>query len=110
MTENNEVRLWETDLRLQIFLGDSGFVKRMQSKVVASLQNVGNTSLAKRMKSRRRISAYLARRRNRDTGIADAYRKDGYTMNSIADRVDLSVLQVNRIARSVESRQLEGAP
>jgi REP element-mobilizing transposase RayT len=101
--------LWETGLRSQIYLGDSRFVKRMQSRSNASQSNARTVPDLQRGASRRRLSDFLARRRDRDTGIADAYRKGGYTMIAIADQVGLSVSQVSRIVRNIESRQYRGA-
>lgn len=100
--------LWDTGLKSQIFLGDKGFVKRMRSKSLAGQSSSRNLPRGQPVTSGRDLSTYLTRRRDRDSGIADAYRKGGYTMNAIADLVGLSVSQVSRIIRKVESRQYQG--
>jgi REP element-mobilizing transposase RayT len=99
VTEGKGVPLWETGLRSQIYLGDSRFVKRMQTR------SNTNGSNGRRTARGRRLSAYLANSRDRDAGIADAYRKGGYTMIAIAEHVGLSVSQVSRIIKNVELRQ-----
>ena len=102
------VPLWETGLRSQIYLGDSGFVKRMRSRSRTDKPKARNVTRAQRVAPRRRVSAFLARRRDRNSGIADAYRSGDYTMTAIADYVGLSISQVSRIIRKVESRQYQG--
>ncbi len=99
VTEGKGVPLWETGLRSQIYLGDSRFVKRMQTRSSA------NGSNGRRSARRQRLSAYLANSRDRDAGITDAYRKGGYTMIAIAEHVSLSISQVSRIIKNVELRQ-----
>jgi putative transposase len=104
------VPLWETGLRAQIYLGDSAFVKRMQTKSRLNQSKARKLPKAKRsIASKQQLQAYLARRPDRDSGIADAYRKGGCTMTAIADHVGLSVSQVSRIIRNVESRQYQEA-
>ncbi len=107
--EGKGVRLWETGLRSQIYLGDDRFVKRMQSKSRTSRSIARNVPKGQRVATIKRLSAYLAGRRDRNAAIADAYRKGGYTMSAIADHVGLSVSQVSRIVRNVESRRYLGA-
>jgi putative transposase len=100
--------LWNTGLKSQIFLGDNGFVKRMRSKSFASPSSARNLPRAQPVTPKRDLSTYLTRRRDRNSGMADAYRKGGYTMNAIAGLVGLSVSQVSRIIKKVESRQYQG--
>jgi putative transposase len=107
VAEGKGIPLWETGLRSQIYLGDSRFVKRMQAKSSSGRSSARNVPKAKRIAPGQRLSAYLARRRDRDSGISDAYQKGGYTMIAIAGHVGLSVSQVSRIIRRVELRQYQ---
>ena len=109
VAEGKGVPLWETGLRAQIYLGDRRFVERMRSKSGSDRSNARNLPKSQRVAQKQRLSAYLARRRDRDSGIADAYRIGGYTMTAIGDHIGLSVSQVSRIIRNVELRQLQGA-
>ena len=109
VAEGKGVPLWETGLRAQIYLGDSGFVKRLQTKSRSDQTKARNLPKARRVATTQKLPAYLARRRDRDSGIADAYRKGGYTMTAIADHVGLSISQVSRIIRNVELRQYQAA-
>jgi len=107
VAEGKGATLWDSGLRGQIYLGDSHFAKRMKAKSNPGRSLAKQSSKARRVAPTQRLSAYLSRRRDRDSGIADAYRTGGYTMTAIADHVGLSVSQVSRIIRNIELREYQ---
>jgi putative transposase len=107
VAEGKGVALWASGLKSQIYLGDRRFVERMRSKSGSDQPNARKVPRAQRVAPKQRLSAYLARRRDRDSGIADAYRIGGYTMTAIADHVGLSISQVSRVIRNVELREFQ---
>ena len=105
VAEGKNVRLWETELKSQIYLGDARFVKRMLAKLPAKELKTREVPRAQRKAPQQGLSSYLNRRGDRDSGIVDAYLKGGHSMRAISEEVGLSVSQVSRIVRKVEFMQ-----
>jgi REP element-mobilizing transposase RayT len=96
----HEVRLWETALSGQIYLGDEMFVKRMQARAGA----VATREIPRAQREHRpqALSSYFDLR-ERDTAIAEAYRA-GHTQTAIAKFTGLSVSRVSRLIAGWEAK------
>jgi putative transposase len=94
VSKGHNIRLWETALHGQIYLGDSQFAASMQSR----LENDPGVNVPRTQKRpvRKSLMEYL-HEGDRDTGIAKAYLEGGYTQTSIAEATGLSVSRVSRL-------------
>ena len=106
VAQGRAVRLWEDALSRQIYLGDAGFVARMQAKLTAAPQRLASVDIprAQRRRPPRPLEVYLAHARGRETGIALAYLQGGYTQTAIAAAAQLSVSRISRLVKSYEAK------
>ena len=96
---------WQTTLRHQIYLGDAGFVDKMQEQVSGARSSADEIPKAQR---KQRISwqkCLAACRGERDIALATAYRDQGVTMRWLAQQCGLSVSHVSRLVAGVERRE-----
>lgn len=96
--------LWERALRQQIYLGDEGFVERMQARA-QPLRRATSDVPAVQRRSARGFEHYLREAPTRDEAIRRAYAEGGMTMTHIAAQLALSVSRVSRLLA-----RAEGAP
>ena len=94
-----DLRLWESSLRQQIYLGSEAFVERMQQQMLAS--RAVNTEVPKAQRGPARASPEAALRalrkgRVEDAELARCYRECGLTMAQIAAAIGVSVPTVSR--------------
>jgi len=94
--QGKDIRLWETALRQQIYLGDDSFVTRIQSLLNQDQQQEREIPLIQRHKAAMPVGEYL-RMYRRNEAIVLAYHEGGHTMSAIAQEVELSVTRVSRI-------------
>lgn len=95
------VRLWETALVGQIYLGGESFVKRMQAR--AARVDTREIPRAQRRLPRRALGWYFAHH-DRDSAIAEAFRAGGHTQTAIANHVGLSVSRISRVLAAREAK------
>ena len=109
MTEDDQ-RLWDQALRQQIYLGDEGFVARMQARVERSREGLppartrAEVPTAQRLPPRRPVdlSRLLSRGAALDQAFVQAYRAGGVTMSELAAQCGLSVSRVSRLIARAE--------
>lgn len=103
-----DIRLWDTGLRQQIYLGDAGFVERMQ-ELLASVDTPGRqASLHEVPRQQRRepvtLAQWLARSPTREQTLWLAHTRSGITMTAIARELGLSVSRVSRLIAAEEAK------
>ncbi len=102
---------WTRTLSRQIFLGDEGFIERMQAQALP--QQVSREvpasqrrrpPAAKTAPDKTWASALKASNGNRDQALASAYRDHGLTMTALAELAGVSVSRVSRVIAAVEAK------
>lgn len=93
---------WQTALRNQIYLGDEGFVEKMQEQV--SLPRKAAVEIPKAQRKQRITwqECLAGCSGKRDVALAMAYREQGMTMTWLAQQCGLSVSHVSRLVAGVE--------
>lgn len=95
--------IWN-DLNRQVFLGDDGFVSRMQDKTAAPAQNV-NIPKAQRHPPAPSLQAIEKAHDSRDHAIVAAYATGEYSYQQIADFFNLHFTTVGRIVRAAKAER-----
>jgi putative transposase len=95
------VRLWESALNGQIYLGDARFVRKMQAHAASLLDR--DVPRTQRRPRPHPLSWYLARD-DRNTAIVTAHLEGGYTQSAIAQATGLSVSRVSRLVSLHEAK------
>jgi len=99
-----DASLWDSALRQQIYLGDAGFVERMQS--LAEPRNSIDPDIPKIQRQKvRTLAQWLASCENREAALYQAHTTGAISMTAIAKELGLSVSRVSRlIARAEEAK------
>jgi len=103
------VRLWDEQLRQQIYLGDQAFVDRMQAKAEAG----GATSREVPRTQRHRVltlAQCLREAPTREHALWRAHVEGGLTMTALACELGLSVSRVSRLIAGEENRPVHKDP
>lgn len=95
---------WQQALRRQVFLGDEGFVARMQAHLPPPLRETAEIPKTQRSGAPLSLQECLDRAGERNRAIAMAYREGGMTMTAIARELGLSVARVSRVIQGVEAK------
>ena len=96
-----DVRIWDRDLRQDIYLGDDAFVRRIQARMGAQRSaDVEIPQIQRRMPKSQAARSEASESRNES--VRRAYLEDGMTMTAIARAVGLSVSRVSRLIRLAE--------
>ena len=112
-----DLQLWEGALQQQIYLGDDGFVGRMQalaSPQAASALDVPRIQrrapgMGQRVTdAERRPEPGGTRPDARSMDLWRSYREEGITMTALAARCGLSVSRVSRLIAAVEAKGAKG--
>lgn len=94
-----DIRLWEQDLRRQIFLGDEAFVERMQAVATQpgskSRQGLAKAALAEA----RTLRQYLAQTPSREEALWLAHSRSAMTMTRIGQELGLSTARVSQLIK-----------
>ena len=99
-----DVRLWDTALRQQIYLGDEAFVERMQALVEPRRANAREIPRAQRHKTRS-LAQWLNTCESREEALLRAHTESALSLSAIAREIGLSVSRVSRlIARAEEAK------
>lgn len=101
VAQGKGVKLWETALRGQIYLGDEEFAKRMQAR--APSRDLREVPRKQRRSVSRPLSYYLSHY-SRDVAITRAYREGGHTQSAIAQVTGLSVSRISRVIAAAEAK------
>lgn len=103
-----DVRLWDDGLRQQIYLGDAGFVERMQALLAPADSARHRAGLREVPRPQRlepvTLAQWLARSPTREHALLQAHTRSGITMTAIARELDLSVSRVSRLIAAEEAR------
>jgi putative transposase len=99
-----DANLWDSALRQQIYLGDEGFVQRMQA--LAEPRNSTDHDIPKiQRRKARTLAHWLQSSKNREQALYDAHTQGAMTMSAIAKELGLSVSRVSRlIARAEQAK------
>lgn len=99
-----DANLWDSALRQQIYLGDEGFVERMQALAEPTNSTDHDIPKVQRTKARS-LAQWLQSCENREEALYRAYTESGVTMTTIARELGLSVSRVSRlIARTEQAK------
>ena len=90
--------LWDQALRAQICLGNEGFVKRMQKRIITKPSR--EIPRAQYRKARPLVDYFS--KAKRDEVIRLAYRDGGHTQTAIAEAAGLSVSRVSSLIAKLE--------
>jgi putative transposase len=102
VAQGKDVKLWDSALRQQIYLGDEAFVARMQDLAEPSKMTSLAVPRVQRQRKAKPLEGYFRKNSNRDEAIALAYREGRYPMTAIAREVGLSVSRVSKIIAQIE--------
>jgi len=99
-----DVRLWDTALRQQIYLGDEDFVERMQA--LAEPQRTADRDIPKAQRRKARsLAQWLGGSATREEALYRAHTEGALSMSAIARELGLSVSRVSRlIARAEQAK------
>ncbi|MGH8767841.1 MAG: REP-associated tyrosine transposase [Burkholderiales bacterium] len=99
-----DVRLWDSALRQQIYLGDEAFVERMQA--LAKPQNTADHDIPKAQRRKvRSLAQWLGSCETREEALYQAHTQGTLSMSAIAGELGLSVSRVSRlIARAEQAK------
>jgi putative transposase len=101
VAEGRDVRLWDSALRQQIYLGDEAFVERMQA--LAATEGRQATEVPREQRLRLvRLADLLASGLPRAAALRQAHVEGGVTMTALATEAGLSVSRVSRLIASAE--------
>ena len=91
-----DVRLWDDALRQQIYLGDAGFVERMQALADPCNSTDPDISKVQRRKVRS-LKHWLDSCETREEALYRAHTESAFSMTAIAQELGLSVSRVSRL-------------
>lgn len=98
-------RLWDTDLRQQIYLGDEPFADRMRARAqTASMATRGMPRAQREPPVSQTLAHWLAHHDSREQAVYEAYKSGDMTMTSIACELGLSISRVSRLIAKVEAK------
>jgi putative transposase len=103
VAQGTDVKLWETALRQQIYLGDDSFIARMQSLLDPQRKLNVDVPHVQRQSKPMSITDYLAPY-DRDQAIGLAYQEGRHTMSAIARELGLSVARISRLIAVQEAK------
>jgi putative transposase len=103
VTAGRDVELWSDALRQQIFLGDEGFVERMQAHADPVRRASTEVPAAQRRKAGE-LDRFSRESSSRDEAVRRAHVEGGLTMTDIARGLGLSVSRVSRLTARAVSR------
>jgi putative transposase len=96
-----DANLWDSALRQQIYLGNEGFVERMQA--LADPRNSNDPDIPKVQRLRvRTLAQWLASGEKREDALYQAHTAGGISMTAIARVLGLSVSRVSRLIARAE--------
>lgn len=100
----SEANLWDSALRLQIYLGDEGFVERMHA--LAEPRNSTDPDVPPdQRRTARSLAQWLKSCENREEALYRAHTESGVSMTALARELGLSVSRVSRlIARAEQAK------
>ena len=98
-----DVRLWDSGLRQQIYLGDEQFVERMHALAEPQRASAPEIPRAQRRKVRT-LAQWLAEAPSREVGLYQAYTQGGLRMSAMADELGLSVSRISRLIARAEAK------
>lgn len=96
-----DASLWDSALRQQIYLGDEGFVERMQA--LAEPRNSTDLDIPKVQRQKvRTLAQWLASCEHREEALYQAHTVSAISMTAIARELGLSVSRVSRLIARAE--------
>lgn len=101
VAQGRDVKLWDSALSGQIFLGGETFVKRMQARIGKLAER--EIPRAQRRPAARALEHYF-KGAQRDIAILRAYLEGGHTQTAIAQATGLSVSRISRLIARQEAK------
>jgi hypothetical protein len=99
-----DVSLWDSALRQQIYLGDAGFVERMQA--LADPRNSTDQDIPRVQRRKvRSLKQWLNQCASREEALYRAYTESALSMTAMARELGLSVSRVSRLIAQAERVQ-----
>jgi putative transposase len=105
VAEGRDIRLWDTALRQQIYLGDEPFIERMQALAAAPGRQAAEVPRAQRQPTVR-LADLLASGVPRAAALRRAHVEGGVTMTALAAELGLSVSRVSRLISQQENQPM----
>jgi len=99
-----DASLWDSALRQQIYLGDEGFVERMQALAEPCNSTDHDIPRVQRRKSRT-LAQWLASCEEREEALYRAHTESALSMSAIARELGLSVSRVSRLTARGEGKR-----
>ncbi len=93
---------WE-QLKNQVYLGNEHFVKQMQNKLNVKT-DLSEIPIAQKRSVAKPLEYYIARYKDRDKAILEAYSSGAYSMKEIGGQVGLHYSRVSRIIRKAKDK------
>ena len=99
-----DVRLWDDALNRQVFLGDDGFVERMQA-LMAPASKTAQTIPLRQRSAPKGLSDWLRECSSREEALWMAHTRSGLRMTALAAELGLSVARVSQLIAKVEAER-----
>lgn len=98
----NQPSPWES-LKNQVYLGDEGFVEKLQAQLEKD-RDLSEIPQAQRRKVAKTLQEYEQQAATRDEAIANAYASGGYSMKEIGEYFGLHYSRVSRLLKAVKAK------
>jgi putative transposase len=102
------VRLWDDALNRQVFLGDDGFVERMQALMAPASKTAPTIPLRQRG-APKGLSDWLCECSSREEALWMAHTRSGLRMTAPAAELGLSVTRVSQLIAKVQTDRRRSA-
>lgn len=102
VAQGKDVKLWDSALRQQSYLGDEAIVARMQEMAEPAKMASLAVPRVQRKGKAKPLMGHFRKNLNRDEAIALAYREGRHPMTAIAREVGSSVSRVSKIIAQIE--------
>ena len=97
------IKLWDSALTQQMYLGDKQFIERMQAAIDPARARSKDIPKRHRQTSPKPISHYLNANQDRNVGIVAAVCEGRYSVTAVAKEAGLSVSWVSRIVNGTKA-------
>lgn len=98
----NQPSPWES-LKNQVYLGDDGFVEKVQTQIEKD-RDLSEVPLAQRRKVAKTLQEYEQQAATRDEAIDNAYASGGYSMKEIGEHFGLHYSRVSRLLKAAKAK------
>ena len=107
VADGRDVRLWDDALNRQVFLGDDGFVERMQALMAPARQTAPSMPLRQRGVPKG-LSDWLRECSSREEALWMAHTCSGLRMTALAAGLGLSATRVRQLIAKAQTDRRRG--